>query len=382
MRLLQSSKLQDTIFKSIEQQVGEQLEQTVEPRDPRHAERARRILDLLFWDDSTIETEEGDPLARKSERKNILKADFERLIDMLPYPWDGKLKHVCPIGCCASRQEACQKVIDCIHKIFSRTPGVPAVNKWLKIYPPISFILVGRLFFGIYNKSLKAALSENGKNNIPRGRPLTLDEILGAGEEDTYQRAETVRRGKSLNFLYGARTTEKLAVAALCSKVVMNIMGLVFRQSKEHNGRALHGDQRPAVFELCDLTMSPVSRTVVHLLDLLADSMHCHWLPLTQGRPWTERQLKSVFHAVFTLCGHLFLTCLVPWSRWPWRLAALVDERASAELKDAVAAEAFRLIRRPCCCDAATEKFVLHAGLNGMPSTSKFSLIFRRRTHV
>jgi hypothetical protein len=55
------------------------------------------VLDLLFWDDSTVAIDSD--LHRKSRQKASLQRDLDTLVETLPYNWqEPALKKYCPLG--------------------------------------------------------------------------------------------------------------------------------------------------------------------------------------------------------------------------------------------------------------------------------------------
>lgn len=118
--------------------------------------------------------------------------------------------------------------------IFGTAPPVPALNKWLKVFPPVSYFLVAKLAHGVVDHCLKVVLGSSKALLAGKAaRPMSVDELVGLGDDDTFIRAQAVRKQKALLFLQRPITQRKLCVAALVCKVVMSFMGLVFRLAKE-----------------------------------------------------------------------------------------------------------------------------------------------------
>ena len=135
--LLHDSKVMSRVLEAVGDYVERHLVQTVRPRDPRHREHARQVLDLLHWDDALLSADDSE-LRRESSRKKAWQAELDKVLDLLPYDWSSQqLLHYCPIGCCDSRATAVRKITEKFNLLFSAAPPIPAPNKWLKMYPPI-----------------------------------------------------------------------------------------------------------------------------------------------------------------------------------------------------------------------------------------------------
>jgi hypothetical protein len=235
--------------------------------------------------------------------------------------------------------------------IFGTAPPIPALNKWLKIFPPISYFIVGKLAHGVFDHCLKVVLGSTPAQLAGRAaRPMSVDEFVGIGDSDTFMRAQAVRKSKALVFLQRPITQRKLCVAALCCKVIMSFMGLVFRLAKQSHGRC-HSDHIPDIVPFCNMEHSPVVRTIQHMLNLLQTPAHEFWLPLTGGRAWDFDSAHDAFNAMLTATGHMFLLCVMPWCSWPWKWCALVDDSLTPERRYQCAVQLFRLKGKECCTD-------------------------------
>eukprot|EP00974_Lingulodinium_polyedra_P068409 6625018-Lingulodinium_polyedra.AAC.1 len=147
--LLHDSKVMSQLLDEIDERVEKHLERTVRPRDPRHKEHALQVLDLLHWDDAMLAEQHAD-LRRQGMGKQARQRQLNEVAQLLPYDWAAPdLLHYCPVGCCSSRSESVGKVKEAFHLLFASAPPIPAPNKWLKMYPPISYLLVALLMHDV-----------------------------------------------------------------------------------------------------------------------------------------------------------------------------------------------------------------------------------------
>ena len=71
-------------------------------------------------------------------------------------------------------------------------PIIPACNRWLKVFPPIVFWMLA-IILGIAGAIEKVA--EEAMQDYDQ--PLTAADIIGPGDDDTYQKKRFVARRQS-----------------------------------------------------------------------------------------------------------------------------------------------------------------------------------------
>ena len=113
-----------------------------------HYQKNKAIVDLLLSSrDPGIDSSEH----RSTEKGRRLAAT--KLIAWLPMLWCvvGNFAHYCPLGCCWSREESVEKCWSAFYTLLlSHRPKVPALNRWLGLYAPLSWWCFAMNFFFIH----------------------------------------------------------------------------------------------------------------------------------------------------------------------------------------------------------------------------------------
>ena len=106
-----------------------------------------RLLDLLHWDEALVDgrltrpdkanKEHNDAIA---ELKKFLKGPLK----------NKKFTHPCTFGCCSGVEETRKRLVSVLLTLFVfRRPTVPALNKWTKLFPALSYWCVATNLFNI-----------------------------------------------------------------------------------------------------------------------------------------------------------------------------------------------------------------------------------------
>jgi hypothetical protein len=256
---------------------------------------------------------------------------------------DGRIvewRHYCPIGCHDGKQSAIDQIVQDmrIAHLALHVP-VPAVNRWTKLFGPLSYFHVGSVF-GHLPASLQAL-----SKNLSRGLGvLDVDALVGPGDEDTYEQKRKVRANKCAAWMSRETTRHQQAVGIATLKPLVSLMGKFFEEAK------LTKSGSGSSMEFCIRATSPAHATLNRYFDLLGQPDASFWLPARGPGGWSQHCLKLVASAVYFSVGSVHHRLVRPFESWPWPLAKLVSDLTSTEEKDGVV-EAFMAKDAECCFD-------------------------------
>ena len=344
--LLKANNLRLTIMR-VSMLVDERLVVTHRRPSERHRLYGQALMDLMEWGDDN----ESEQVANFSEHKLRRVARRHALARFLTWEPD-RLEHYCPYGCCRNLQESRQKLTGLIEEVFfAHMPGVPALNRWTKMHPPIAWwacaFAVGQL--------IPQAFGFIPPNSFCLGGPveLTEDDIAGAGDDATFQRKEAARFLKSKAWRSSPLTPMRLMVAATLLQPVVSLMGSFFTNAQ------LGGAESGGALAFCSMPTSPAVRTVSRYLQLLGAPRSAFWLPLCGIQGWTRILKTQVFAAALLMVGHLWLRLVRRFETWPWLLVRLVCPDATAQERQEIAT---RLLEASdCCLDPGLARPLKHA---------------------
>ena len=274
---------------------------------------------------------------RRAARRRLAKNLAASRVD------DGRIvewRHYCPIGCHDSRQSAIDEIVQDmrIAHLDLHVP-VPAVNRWTKLYAPLSYFHVGS-FFG----HLPASFQALSKNLSKESGVLDVDALVGPGDEDTYEQKRKVRANKCAAWMSRETTRHQQAVGISTLKPAISLMGKFFEEAK------LTKSGNGSANEFCIRATSPAHATLHRYFDLLGQPEAIFWLPVRGSGIWSQHCLKLVASAVYFSVGSVHHRLVRPFESWPWPLAKLVSELTSTAEKDEVV-EAFMAKDTECCFD-------------------------------
>ena len=104
------------------------------------------VYDGNYRQVSDAEEEKGAVLKRRQEANQLL--------EFFKVPWNGRLVHVSPAGCCgelpaANRERSVLRAIELAQLIMSPSISLPAANKYTKVDPVIKKLCLVVNFFGL-----------------------------------------------------------------------------------------------------------------------------------------------------------------------------------------------------------------------------------------
>lgn len=140
-------------------------------------------------------------------------------------------------------------------------------------------------------------------------------------ETDVMHKALSKARAlKVTNWIRHPSTPMELVVSCLSLQVANNLMGWLFTTSAAEAGAS--------ILEL----QGPADQLPQFLLNKLGDLEDSFWLVLARGG-WTAFTCQLALDTFLRLGASVFYRMCIALRRWPWRLIALVDPRATLEQK-------------------------------------------------
>ena len=168
---------------------------------------AKAVTDLLHW-----EQDDDEDSVSVADRRYKLETSLAALRAFLSGPWDGDaLVHHCPLGCCHSIEESRRKLVDLlVDVLLCRLPPVPALNRWTKLFPAVSWFAAGCLICGILPKLWDRSVLRVDNSNALGEVMLNL---LEPESDEIHRRVGQARAQKVIRWINHRRTPQELLVA-------------------------------------------------------------------------------------------------------------------------------------------------------------------------
>jgi len=313
------------------------------------------VLEMLEWCEGRIDEgqEYESEKSRRDRRRELLRLCPRSCLR------SGGLEHFCPAGCCRSRQEAVETVTSAFAGGYlDIRPAVPALNKWTKLFQPVSWWAFGIIYGDIIPTAFKRLKPSSLSAMEDVEGILRLVGPDGVGLDvgrETYQVLESMRYNKALAWLQDKWTKLKVMVPTLVMKPSLRTMGRFFEDSSLA-ATTICSSVIPFVWH----TSSPAADAVKAYAGLLMNEDAEYWLPVSASG-WTPTTLRICSIAVLTMVGHIYLKCIHNFKAWPWALARLVHADVSEQAKQAVVEALFSL--SDCCADVYTRhirQWIMH----------------------
>jgi len=308
------SDLQDKVHSYINDKL--EIEHEWDERWNSARQRNRTMISLFMRDDSF----------EPNESKHI-RYHLELLLNFLPDLWwntetgrAGRLVHFCAFGCCNSREESLEQITSCVDaSIFACRPTVPALNRWTRLFQPLSWWGLGLCFFGL----VPAAFADIQPADDEPFQVTLQDLFASNGLDDTHYKArEGTRWRKAVSWMSAPDLLPRLMLILAVMTPPMDLMTDIFKTDK--NGLS--------ALQFATSVSSPVQACNKSYFQLLQNQRHRLWQPFAPI--WTHSTLALAFKTTMMTAGNLFLRCLRPFRRWHWSFALLVNPHVPSEHKD------------------------------------------------
>ena len=279
-------------------------------------------------------------------------------------PFGHALVHHCNAGCCMSKAHSKSKAVRALRTfLFGQRCIAPSMSEWTSVGPSLLWHAFGACNNGVLNLILERAISMDGKraagHGAPAGSSLSSDlpMSLALVPSHTVELPGAAAAAPSdAHLLAGGEVEWKKLAGARIANVKRDILQLPYIPRQlifattikvvEDVSHWLHQARCPRSSVLMDMVWEHRSPFVVacqYLSGILAGDVSLppvrlfkealrteHWLGASARQPiWAStRQVLIAAHAGLYLRSSYY-------RRWPWRLAAAVDSRRSAEDRSA-----------------------------------------------
>lgn len=347
-----------------QQIVEERFEVSFYPPHPDHQRFSKLVVEHTL-----LAGHDGDERDRKNKQE--LAA---RLLQIFNGDWMStkKIIHHCHFACCCtSKKDSLRRAKAAICEVlFAAHPSTPAVSRWTSCVKSARVYLLANVGHGIMQQAFqrmyrpKKRKTNNDDPCLHDGEQamVALKDLLALPSSDSaiFQRQLRYRSSRAADWLASRNMTIELAVGVLLSGPVDQLLGWVFAtQSKE-----LHKAACPEELPLVGLA-SPYSQGRVALDNLcrmlsedagdndLLFVMNClaHNIEQECERDFAHYELLQ--HSILMVAAEVYDRLIEPFSRWPWRLALLLERRLHQDDRVRIARE---FVDASACCldDVAT----------------------------
>ena len=322
--LMHRGPVYDAFMRSVERELGRRLHLTQEQPSAADVAYQTALAKLLMWESSWSTWFSAEAPRKRTQRYQRAVAEFVVLFTHLVTS-GGKILHYCPFGCCpGGKPETVRRMLECLMDLFlGKLPPVPALNRWVKLFPCMLWWTLGMLIHDIGPSSWRRAQAPQGESEE---RTFQQTELVDQGEDDTVRQINVSRNRRVNKWLASPETRHRLVAVVLVLLYAFDVMSRVFgdRTSEKDGPRMLSfiADDGPAQ-QLRRLYWA-----------LLADLDGEHWVLLRGADGWTARKLLMVSTMLLTIIGQIEMRMIRPFEDWPWRLRKLFEPDAASVVAD------------------------------------------------
>lgn len=142
------------------------------------------------------------------------------------------------------------------------------------------------------------------------------DMMTGLDDDAAYRLKQAIRFRKTSKFLADPSTPLRLTVACAALTQCLDELAGFFQDATY---------QAPGnVVAYCWPASSPAVRAVNKIARELSNQGSPNWTLVHGGAGWTGLQLGLAANTFYGLLGDIYLRCIFPFFRYPWRLAWLI----------------------------------------------------------
>ena len=314
--------------------------------DGEDAAHATGILEATYYK-RDLRTTKEDTRQGLEEKDKYRRAQGRQLHLFCPGNWrKRRLLHVCR-GCCASRQETVDKIYKMLVGMKFDSLSVPALNKWLSLYPLACDLVFMLSFHRVFLDALVYALKRTTVEQEDLSG-FSEGETLGAPQDDQgfWHKQERRRALKALGWIEDRATYQALMLFVHSTGAVIYLHYWCFK----HVQTPPAGCERSPIFDLCNPS-SPDNVGVKVLMELTTMMFESAWgfmrSVFGEFSGWPAALRRSARGVVFALAGTVWRRFVKAFEMWPWMLAPLADPDVLVGDKIVIAA---KLFDAPACC--------------------------------
>ena len=324
------------IAKSLDADLEAVLEQQLEVVDPATValdapDDTQRFLRELLEQCHVGPLASGGPLASDSDGKRSSRAEeADAIVSFFAASRHKRLRHACPDGCCANRNESIKKAHVLVRRLVVPCISEPAANKYTKVDPVIRKLAIACNFFGLLRRAFARKFKENGDSESE----ISSDAALGAPRDANrhWRKVKHIKLNRSYTFLK-QRASEYLPLIWLCvCSCIMVVHYKLFKNGTWFSHRS--AKDRCNIFDFCsDTTENPICEALSTLASMLLDPEGTGKRPLALlYLKFGERYLEWPRHVRELLQGCLCIAFQVLWRKlyyyfqcYPWLLVPAFD---------------------------------------------------------
>ena len=256
-------------------------------------------------------------------------------------------------GCCATFEQAVDRVLGLLLLMSSTVLPVPSLNEWLSVWPLACDVAFGLCFHALLLDGIKFA---NGKIDVEKGaeEELSENELMCAPEDEKafFEKMKNKRRLKCLKWIGDPLTLPSLLVFLTVCRPVLKLHYSLFKYAQQ----SPQGTKKSMLFNLCNFKESRVVHIISELTSMLDDSDV--WAPLKahcgEISQWPLGLWKNARNCILQLIASLERRLVWVFQKYPWKLVPLSDPDVPMTAKRKVADEFFAA--GTCDLDPASKK--------------------------
>jgi len=266
----------------------------------------------------------------------------DNLISWLPALWckSPKLVHWCPPGCCRSRPEAVEKIANAFEDLLlSQMPRIPSVSRWTKLMQPFAWWAFAFAFFRLIRTAFASLVPHEDTENLF----LAVSTLFGAehSSNDVHKAKERTRWKKAIQWMQKQYAADHLLLLVLLMEPALMVMNRIFEGEETNLNAVTFASRR----------VSPSMTAVNTLLKVVTDTTEEFWFPWETKTSWAPDARLLAQTSALRLAGNLFMRCVAPFEKWPWKAARIVNPMESEEVRRNTIDDLERA-RPECCLDA------------------------------
>jgi hypothetical protein len=294
------------------------------------------------------------------------RAKAHEFVLFFPWPWNGVLRHCCKgTGCCRNLEHSKARARHLISTVVLQAIGIPAANKWTKVFPTAARVALGRCFYNILAVFLggrsDSVMFEQARTVglVNDNADSDVSEAAHIGAPRNERKNAGKRKARALKFLLDEDSDWILLLWIVISRHVMRIHFRLYNYGTWYTHCT---DDRIQVFDWVNPSTNPARACISRLSMMLYDSNGAgaqYLLPLFgilgENIPeWPARVLLLARKMLITCICQLWRTLVLIWNVYPWLLAFALDPSYTEDQRR----EAWTrfLEASDCCLDAGLGK--------------------------
>lgn len=172
-------------------------------------------------------------------------------------------------------------------------------------------------------------------------------DVIGPECMATFRKKQKLRMKRTVEWQKHSTTRPCLAALCVGLSLSLGLMGAFFVK-----GAVLRPDRPDDFVSFTHVSSSPSVALIKTFLESLGDLDADLWLPV-KGAAWTVDTVRLVSTMFLSFVGNLFLRTVVNFQVYPYKLALLLNDKASEEEKRAVLDDLEKVKDCTCCRDEA-----------------------------